>query len=364
MNDDDIDTRLRDHGTAWREANQDRPAVEWDRVATTRRWRGWLAVGAVAAAAAAIIVPLALTAGSRTTTAPTPGGRLTVAMKGAPANFFATSRGKVWEVYFSTAPGPLPAGSDSDRGGQAVALGVASDAQTAYAAYDGYDRAGGCRTDIERHHLVRGGASLRHVLSIAGRAAQVPMAVSPDGHKLALVVLQPDLGLQRGPGCGPVEELVVIDLRTHSVARSRGLIGETLRSLQWSPDSRELAYDIAPGCAGCHPAHLGSHVMTVAEQPQRDDRSTPVLPPGPAAEPYGPVFWWHGELVTVFKGSLMRILANGRLREVTGNFPMRVDSVSSDPTGDHLLLGSGATTYRWDNGHLSVVKGHWAQPGW
>lgn len=112
-----------------------------------------------------------------------------------------------------------------------------------------------------------------------------------------------------------------------------------------------------------------------------------------ATAPYGPVFWWHGRLVSIEKGSMRLVTAGprgaGRLATIVATgFPAGVLTVSSDATGDHLLLtGAPAetdenqghftttgSTYRWDNGYLSTVPTAtvngsvgltaWAQPGW
>jgi hypothetical protein len=80
----------------------------------------------------------------------------------------------------------------------------------------------------------------------------------------------------------------------------------------------------------------------------------------------GPVFWWHGQLVTTFDGSLRRLNGHGGVGTVVATgFPTEVESVSSDPTGEHLLLTGDATVYRWDRGTLSKLPGvQGTQPGW
>jgi hypothetical protein len=82
---------------------------------------------------------------------------------------------------------------------------------------------------------------------------------------------------------------------------------------------------------------------------------------------YGPVFWWHGQWVTAYDGAIRAVSKAGGLgRALAAGLPSsgEVDSVSSTPSGEHLLLTDQGTTYRWDNGGLTRVKGEWAQPAW
>lgn len=365
MNDNDLDQRLHDHGTAWRETNHDRPGIDWDAVTTLRRPRIWLGVAGVSIAAAAIIVPLVFTVGGRTTSArPTthPSPAPSSALDGAPLDFAAISKGSVTFVAAHGTEGVHP------QHKLATALGVSADGRTAYGAYpESY-----CRTLIERSGHSRTPQGLpdintTDVATIGGVAAATGMAVSPDGTKLALVTTPPGSLQSDAPGCAQLrsrpQQLVIVGLGDKSVTRYSGFApDERLGSLQWAPDSRRLALQISSTCASCHT--IGTHIVDTGTGGFNLSKQILPLRPGHSSTSYGPVFWWHGELVTMFKGSLMRIQAHGRLHQITGNFPMHVDTVSSDPTGNHLLLTSGATTYRWDNGHLSVVKGHWTQPGW
>jgi hypothetical protein len=89
------------------------------------------------------------------------------------------------------------------------------------------------------------------------------------------------------------------------------------------------------------------------------------LSAAPGTTHYGPVFWWRGAFVVSFNGSLYRVGERGRLGGVVAtDFPDRVDSVSSDLSDDHLLIGSGELSYRWDFGQLAPLPGQLAEPSW
>jgi hypothetical protein len=371
MSDDEIEIRLREHGGAWREANHDRPGVDWDLVTRQRGRRGWLAAAGVAVVAVAIVVPLIVIGVGHNRARPATHPIVTI--KGTPANFFAISKGQAWEVYFSSRTGPLSASSDSDGSLPVVALGVARGAQIAYAALDS---ARSCRTEIERHHLYYGGASLVGLPSILGRAASVPMAVSPDGTELALVVTLPtqsNASGRRESACVGPEALVVMNVITHKIREWTAPQRDAIRSLEWSPDGDQLAYLTAPACAFLSFSDsvcgddktAGTRLLDVAAPGKRLKTTALLLSAFGTRDGYGPLFWWHSQLVAPFNGSLRLVTGHRRLGQVVATgLPKEVDSISSDATGDHLLISSEGTTYRWDAGRLTVVKGNWTQPGW
>ena len=277
MNDNEIDRRLREHGTAWREDNHDRPGIDWEAVTVPNRTRTWIAVAGVTVAAAAIIVPLVVTAGGRSSSAPAPGTHPTPSPStthysngnGVAVNFFALTPQRVDVVYFPSAVGPQTWVSTSEGGGTPRALAI--------------------------------------------------------------------------------------------------------RSLAWSPDSRDIAYLTARACAflshsspvcGDDPL-AGTRILDTSPPGRNLETSALLLPAFGTRDGYGPVFWWRGQLVTSFNGSLRLLNGHGGLGKVVATgVPKEVDSISSDPTGNHLLISSAGTTYRWDSGKLSVVAGVWTQPGW
>jgi hypothetical protein len=348
MTDDDIDRRLREHGAAWRDANSGRPGVDWDAVTRPSRRRIWLATGAVALAAAAIIVPLAVTAGNQTPAAPLPVAHhssspapspspTTFPMtSNAPSGLFAIRSGT---LYYDS----LDSGRDLEgtRPAKAAILSAGSspDGLVAYTALE----VAGCRTEIDETYV-------RFASHGAGDS------------KLALAVATRSHG--KYPCNGP-EQLVVVNLHSNAVRRWNGHAQISfVGSLEWSPDGRHLAYMAAPCCGG---GSDGSRVMDTAAPGTSYITQPVVLPQYTSSDrPYGPVFWWHGNLMTVLGGALRVLDGHGGVGQVEGRgLPTgEIDSVSSDPTSDHLLVTDDRDTYRWDNGHLSRVDGTWIQPSW
>jgi hypothetical protein len=374
MNDSELDTRLREHGTAWREANAERPGIDWDAVTSQRHSRNWFAVAGISAGAAAIVVALVLGAAGVFTrsTSPANGNAPTPAMSGAPLNFYAISRGAVWSMNFPTAHWGQTGTSNSAGTGHPIALGVANDIKTGYVrtAYAAFDIAN-CRTTIERHHLGNGQSSLSGGATIAGHAAATPMAVSPDGTKLALVVSVPTLSSQSrqgSPDCSGPEQIVVVDLRDHSARRWSSVAAvNAVSALHWASDGRSLSF-----IATYAPGVVSTIQVLDTFAPGRSYQSAKVLVSSPAAF-NGGVFWWHGQWAWIVNGSLHAVTGpNGVGKVLATGFPINttIASVSSDPTGNHLLIGvaeghgPGPAAYRWDSGDLARVKGVWGQPGW
>jgi hypothetical protein len=194
------------------------------------------------------------------------------------------------------------------------------------------------------------------------------MAVSPDGTTLALAVT-PRVRSRAitGWSCAGPEQIVLYDLAHHRViARSDGYrAANTVDHLQFSPDGLELAFRVTgPGGSitilGTHVLELGHHMLDhYVGSPQ-------VLPLKTVSNAsYGPVFWWHGQLVAFFSTGLWTLDGKGGIaREVAAHLPFDVLSVSSDPSGDHLLMATPGTVFRWDRGRLSRVPGDRQQPSW
>jgi hypothetical protein len=379
MTDDDIDARLRDHGTTWREAHHDRPGIDWDVVTKPRSTRTLFAVVGVSVAAAAIVVPLVVTAGHHNASPPahrphpSPTSTNIRQPHGVGIDFYGLTKHRVNVVLLATPGRNQTWFSISEGGGRPRALGVAPIDTGAYAAF----ALPHCTTSIQRFTFngIDGGDT------VPGGQPATPvdgggMAVSPNGKKLALIVdaPTPPTDLVYTNACNGPQRIAVLNLETHRVREWAAPRYDAVRSLAWSPDSRHIAFEVANGCE-FEPANTslclfsgGTHVLDTTP-PGHDLASAPVvlpmLPRRGVQGAVGPVFWWHGQLVTSFGGSLRLLNGRGGLgKAVATGLPKEVDSISSDPTGDHLLISSQGTTYRWDNGKLSVIKGVWTQPGW
>jgi hypothetical protein len=378
MTDDDLDRRLRGHGATWRAANHDRPGVDWDLVTVTHgSTRGWFAAVGVAVAAAAIVVPIVLSTGGRTASGPEPVKRPSPASSTrhvrAPVEMFGivasgvkeVGGGRVWISGKTKTP--------------VIAIGV-SRRELVYSA----SAASACQLRIQvtgfpppstHGNGVRDSGISQTVATVDfGEDVQsvnpTPMAVSRDGTRLAF-----ETNRARNPKTGKCvlsERLTVLDLRTHQVRTWAAPRAEAVRSPAWSPNGRDLAYLMADSCAFesfstsiCYSETAGTRVLDTSASGSTLGVSPLVLPAFGGHGGYGPVFWWHGSLATTFNGSLRLLNGHGGLGKVVATgFPQVVDSVSSDPTGDHLLISSEGRADRWDNGRLTVVKGTWVQPGW
>jgi hypothetical protein len=225
---------------------------------------------------------------------------------------------------------------------------------------------------------------------------------------LAMVLMEPRPGIDNGaanPTCGSREELVILNLTDKSInALTTGDAAESLGSLAWSPTSNQLAFQVARNCGArpskssrCPiPSSLGTHVYDVGSPRRAVEQIPTVLPtaPSPQSETsYGPAFWWKGQLATFFDGKLLGLDGNGGTTGVLATgFPAKVLAVSSDRTGDHLLVSTTplesddalrdgthhirvtAQLYRWDRGLLTPVRSPpangevpaspWIQPAW
>jgi hypothetical protein len=320
-------------------------------------------VATVCVVAAAVAVPLVLLTSNGSDRGTRPAATRTsfpVVVPKPPHVFWALAGKNVTEVYLPP-NAQQSSGSTSDTDRTPIALGVSADAGRAYAGY----AQPGCRTTFQVHTI----NAVSGLKSVAGRVASVAMAVSPDGTKLAFV-----LGAVRGPGgtCRQTTRLAVLTLATHDLQEWSVPRFDAVRSLQWSPNSRDLAYLTARACAflsfaasSCYDdATAGTRVIDTAAVHLSLLSSAPLLPAFGSEGGYGPVFWWHDVLATTFNGSLRRLNGHGGLGvALATGFPEVVDAISSDPSGD-LLVSSEGKTYRWEAGRLSAVTGAWAQPGW
>jgi hypothetical protein len=169
------------------------------------------------------------------------------------------------------------------------------------------------------------------------------------------------------------DDLVVLDLRNGSVRRWAYDGRFSIRALAWTPDDRSLAFagDVTSrGPCGCI-LTTTNLLDTDTDAPARGVSSALTLRSAEKADTTpseGPVFWWHGMPATIVSHQLRDLTGGAKAKVLATGFPARVDAVSSDPTGNHLIVHSpgpnGGTTYRWDNGLLTRLPGHPIQAGW
>jgi hypothetical protein len=320
-----------------------------------------VAIAAVTAAAVAVVIPLVLS-GTGGRTAPAAPLRQVhpnraLAQSGAPTAYWTIRGGSVTNVSPHGRDGIRPSGL-----GGALALGVSADARTAYGAFP----VSGCRTEIDRdrltapHHIVTS-----DVVTIEGRAVSAPMAISPDGRFLALAVSRSCPEGDQGD-----DDLVVVGLgRHHTVERWANEGRLRIHGLHWAPDSRRLAF-IYMWCCKASNNGGGISVLDTAKPNRGLSAAVASLPSIDVSTggAYGPEFWWHGQQATFLSGRLRAVGSGEAGKALATGFPATVDAVSSDPTGNHLIVHSpgpdGGTTYRWDNGLLTRLPGHPTQAGW
>lgn len=288
-----------------------------------------------------------------------------VAWKGAPVAFYALRDGQVWLV--EPAPGGRrpSADSDSETNHPAVSLGSA-DGRRAYAAL----QSGACRTTFETHYWHTGGSVVAGLNTVGERVEPIAMAVSADGKQIAFVVD----GVRVGHRCVPVTRLVVMNLVTHRSRSWSAPVTDTIKSVQWSPDGSQLAYLLAPKCADLSYSTSacrfsgGTYVLDLFAPPTGLGTGRKLLPllGRNQGEIDGPVFWWRSQWATVFGGRLRAVTARGRLGPVLGSgLPATgIESISSTPDGNHVVISTTTATYRWDRGRLTEIPGGWTQPSW
>jgi hypothetical protein len=400
---DKIDTLLREHGESWRAANQHRPAIDWDEITTTSRSRrGWVFGSAVIAgvAAVAVIVALVATRGGSAG----PGHRQlspAAAERGAPAGYFAITppldlAGNSGAIAYVT-PGE---GSQAFRPAdlRAVAIGVAPSGSRAYAAFPD----GSCRTAIHANSTGPYGFGNR-IMTVPVAADRQPMAVSPDGHLIALVATKASVG----GACRAGSRVWVINRASHALTWWSVPKHEVLSDLAWS-DPMHLSVRVGPDCSArsdvrCPPGDaetpvdFGTHLIDVTAVGHNVDDSPVILTPigdPNSSDPQPVVLTWRGRLAVITGGTLRYLNGNGGLGAVAERgFPSHVYLASSDRSGNHILMvgdplhGYVLTTgrnqafnadgfenddrvvtagqlFRWDRGRLTKVSGEWVQPAW
>jgi hypothetical protein len=381
MIDNDLDTMLREHGATWRAAHEDRPGIDWNGVTQPRRVRAWLAIAGVAVAAAAVIVPVAITVGDSGAGTDRPGRPVASPTPVNPNDLTAGSP----QEYFGIRPanrGIVYVSKHAGRGGTTTPVkaigGVHHD--IVYTARE--SPACQARLDLTFYPPWGNGVTTsgqpQHVATVDGQPVPTPMAVTAQAGTLAMVVVPPHHGAgYRTVPCSGPEQIVLIDLHTGTeIARTSVSNSDlTIDSLAWTADGTALIYRLQPDIYRTGPiskevaAASGTHVMTVAgvEAAMPLESSPRLLPlqahgDGPT---YGPVISWHGVPAVFFDGDLYRLDGNEGLGAVVATgFTGKVDTASSDKTGEHLLLGAGGRSYRWDYGTLIQLPGHLSQPTW
>lgn len=352
----DVDELLRRDGARWRDTATIPPRVDWTSIPSGRRvhrpswWMvGVSAVAAAAIAALAILVP-SLVNGNNGTATPVhqPGPHAL----GGPAHFMAISTdGSVGTVNARTG---ITLGMFSrEAGSRATALAVTNDGNLGFATFSQPS----CKVSVLRQRQTSATtADETQAATVAGVKAHA-IAVSPDGHKLALAV-EPCVGRS------DVDDLVVVDLQTDLQSRWTGYSSDSLLTgLQWAPDNRTLAYNVKH-CCGVMP-----------EQPRLLDTGTygtSYLTPTPLRGA-NMAFWYRGQLAAVVdsettpnQADIRALSTNGILGGVLARgLPGDVVGVRPDRTGVHLLLTTkSGKLLRWDDGVVTPLQGHWTDAGW
>lgn len=381
MTDAELDALLIRHGHTWRSANAEPPMVDWDRIAARVCRRTWVAATAVAVllAAVTVLIVSVVDRGQRAVTR-VQGVSLAVtpadARYGSPPRYFGLMRGGLYNRTVSSN------GLIRTRP-FVTAIGGTHAGTTVYAMRP----APRCRSRLDvtsytTNDLLHGrgiaiDGQAQPVATIAGQPSATPIAVSVPSGELALVVTAPRDGhvnRTRRP-CAGVQQIVFVNLRNGHVIERQPLTDPQLRidTLAWSDDGQELAYRLSPNTAetarltAATIAATGTHLLDIHSSPHSLESNPRILPlaASPVGIHYGPVFWWRGGFAATFNGSLYRVDERGSLGDALAtDFPDRVDSVSSDVSGEHLLIGSGDVSYRWDFGQLAPLPGRFAEPSW
>jgi hypothetical protein len=341
----DLDELLRRDGEAWRATATTPPHVDWSALPSRRRTSNlsWL----MAATTAAFVVVLAILVPTwldRGTSAPAPAHRPSPSPSpaskpvGGPASFIALNHAGVTQVDALT--GESRGMSVSEEGRHPTALAATDDGNVGYATYS----EPGCRVNVDRYRWTSKSTSEGTDAATVVGAKVEEIAVSPDGHLLALSVLPCN-------GSGSVDDLVVVNLDTHQQRRWTGYDDVSFVSrLQWGPDNQTLSYIVNPCCGG---GTDGPRLLdtTAPGTSYVKPRAMPVL------EAVGSgVALWYGNQLAVITGTEIRSLTrSGRIGAVLARgLPNDVASVT---TFGHKL-------FRWDDGVLTRLPGGWVDASW
>lgn len=383
MTDGELDALLIRHGRTWRAQNSTPPAVDWERVAAHARQRVWTTTAGIAALVVAVIALIAngLDSGRGRPVASAQGVSLSPltraeARYGSPQRYFGLMRGGLYNRTVSS--------KDLIRTRPYVtAIGGTHAGTTVYSLRP----APSCRSrlavtsyttnDVLHGRGIAVDGQVQPIATIIGEPAATPIAVSVPSGELAMVVTGPRVGHggRAHPTCTGLQQIVFVNMRNGAVIERQPLTNPRLRidSLAWSDDGQQLAYRLSPNTgetarlSAATIAATGTHLLDIHARPHGLESNPTILPlaASPPGVRYGPVFWWRGGFAATFNGSLYRLDERRSLAAVLGtDFPDRVDSVSSDVTGEHLLIGSGLLAYRWDFGQLAPLPGRFAEPSW
>jgi hypothetical protein len=383
VNDTQLDALLTRHGAMWRDANTAPPDIDWDRVAARSRRRSQATAGAVVAVAAVVVVAVIVSTNGSHPVVPEGLGAPAVAplvpadaLYGAPPRYFGLMRGGLYNRTVSSygliRVHPF-----------VTAVGGTQQGTTVYSIRP----APSCRTRLEvtsytTKDLLHGRGSaldgqVQPVATIAGQPTAAPIAVSVPSGELAIVVTRDSHRHHGAPrqSCTGRQQIVFVNMRNGAVIGRQPVVNPQLQidALAWSDDGQQLAYRLSPDTDDTRVltratiAAAGTHLMAIHGSSHALEGNPKVLPLAAASggPSYGPVFWWRGGFAVTDNGTLYRLDERGSLGAVLEtDFPDRVDSVASDVTGEHLLIGSGELSYRWDFGQLAPLPGRLAEPTW
>jgi len=355
----DVDELLRRDGEQWRATATHVPRVDWAALPGRRRaWTSpWLMVTATAMTAAvvlvlAVLVPSMLDGGSKAHLPPVyrPSPSPAATPLGGPESFIALAPAGVTQVDART--GVTRGMSATESGRHPTALAVADDGNVGYATYSRPS----CQVSVDRYRWTSRHTSETTQAAVVSAAKADEVAISPDGHLLALSVVpcsKPN---------GDVDDLVVVDLDSHEQRRWTGY-GDVsgLGGFQWGPDNRTLSYVVNPCCGGG------------TEGPRLIDTTAPgtsyVKPrvlPVPEEIGRGVVLWYGGRLAVVMGPEIRAMTRSGAIGDVLADgLPANVATVDTDRTGRHLLVTTVFDKlFRWDDGVLTPLRGDWVDAGW
>jgi hypothetical protein len=381
MNDVELDALLTRHGAMWRDEHQEPPAVDWDRLAADSRRRRWAVAGGVAVLVVAVVIGVVSTSGSRRGS--DAGSGLSVSLSplapadaryGSPPRYFGLMRGGLYNRTVSSNGLIRTHPFVTAIGGTQAGTTVYS-TRPAPSCHSRLEVTSYTNNDLLHGRGIAIDGQAQPVATIAGQPSATPIAVSVPSGELAMVVTNARNGHHSGRACAGRQQIVFVNLRNGAVIGRELLMNPQLRidTIAWSDDGQQLAYRLSPNTAetarltSATVAASGTHLLNIHATPH-DLVSNPTILPlaaSPAGIRYGPVFWWRGGFAVTVNGSLYRLDEHGSLGAVLGtDFPDRVDSVASDITGEHLLIGSGELSYRWDFGQLAPLPGRFAEPTW
>lgn len=354
----DVDELLRREGERWRATATAPPHVDWALVAGPQRkfsspWWMVLATAATAAAVVvgALVVPSLVSDRTATPPAahrPTPSHSLRAL--GGPASFIALTRAGVTQVDART--GQSRGMSVSEKGLHETALAVTDEGHVGYATYS-HPR---CQVFVHRYRWTSPTTSTGTDAGIVSGVRADSLAVSPDGHLLALAI-----HACNRPSA-TTDDLVVLDLQTHQQRRWTGYPDVSLLSgLQWGPDNRTLAYVVTPCCGG---GSEGPRLLDTSAAGTSYVAHAPLSVDETVGS--GIVFWFRGQLAVVMGSEIHALGATGAVGPVLARgLPTDVEDVHPDRTGEHLLVTSrDGSLSRWDAGVLTLLAGHWTDAGW